>query len=289
MRRDSWLVVVLAVAASVAARGPATAQEASKGAAPAAAARPPVNVPDPARMKQILTAWEQQSAKLKSLDVGIARLDDSPAWGKERFRGRAILMSPNLAWLDFQKETQDAGKSAFVPHERIVCTGKEVWQYRSDTHQIFIYTLDQQNQKRALEEGPLPFLFNMKAADAEARYQMALVNETQDYFVISVVPRLQIDRESFLKAFLKLNRTTFLPDRIYLVSPDGKSTKDFTLTAVKPNAAVAPENFKGQTLPKPWTVVRDPVAGPNNGGAQAQGIGSRPTAGPAASAPNRRR
>ena len=28
----------------------------------------------------------------------------------------------------------------------------------------------------------------------EARYQMALITETNEYFVISVVPRLQIDR-----------------------------------------------------------------------------------------------
>ena len=32
-------------------------------------------------------------------------------------------------------------------------------------------------QQRALEEGPLPFLFNFKAADAKKRYEMALVAE----------------------------------------------------------------------------------------------------------------
>jgi TIGR03009 family protein len=282
MRRDFWQVVMLAVAASLAAIGSATAQQAR----PSDAARRPVNTPDPARMKLLLTAWERQSAQFTTLDVRIARVDSSPAWGEERYLGRAILKSPNRAWLDFQKIVRNAaGKDVPVPHERIVCTGKEVWQYRSDTHQIFIYTLDRQNQKRALEEGPLPFLFNMKAADAEARYDMTLVTENDAFYVISVVPRLQIDRESFLKAFIKLNKKTFLPDRIYLVSPDGKSTKDFTLTGVKPNAAVAEENFLGKPLPKPWAIVRDPVAGPDNRGAQVPGVGARPAAVAPAAAP----
>lgn len=259
-----------------------------------AAVRPPANVPDPARMKKLLAVWEQQSARLKTLDVRITRVDQSPAWGDERYEGRAILMSPNLAWLDFQKVSHDEAtkKDKLVPHERIVCTGAEVWQYRSDTRQIFIFPLDKENQQRALEEGPLPFLFNMKAAEAEARYEMALVNEMPDCYVISVVPRLKIDLESFSKAFLKLSKSNYLPDRIFLVSPDGKSTKNFTLTSVKPNAAVASENFKGQVLGPPWTVVRNPgagsapAAGPRG---QAPGLGARPATGSPSETPGRRR
>ena len=33
---------------------------------------------------------------------------------------------------------------------------------------IYIFPLDKDQRKRALEEGPLPFLFNMRAADATA-------------------------------------------------------------------------------------------------------------------------
>ncbi|MFO0910916.1 MAG: outer-membrane lipoprotein carrier protein LolA [Isosphaeraceae bacterium] len=211
--------------------------------------------------------------------MSISRLDRSPAWGDDQYEGRAILMSPNYAWLDFQKVTQDSQKGKkLIPHERIICTGVEVWQYRSDTRQIFIFPLEKQAQQRALEEGPLPFLFNMKAAEAEARYLMSLVNETPEYFVISVVPKLKIDLESFSKAFLKLNKKTFLPDRIFLVSPDGRSTKDFTLTSVRPNAPVATANFKGQVLGKPWTVVRNPDAAGNPNGAPARDASTTPTA-----------
>jgi TIGR03009 family protein len=302
MRRDSLHVCVLAVAATLATRGEALAQGAggrAPAAAPAAApARQQVAVPDPARMKQLLRLWEQQSAKLKTLDVSIDRVDKSAAWGDEHYKGRALLRSPNLAWLDFQKVEQEGSQAKLKPHERIVCTGTEVWQYRSDTKQIFIFPLEKQMQKRALEEGPLPFLFNMRAADAEARYTMSLVNETKDYYVVSVVPKLKIDLESFSKAFLKLNKQTFLPDRIWLQSPNGKDSKDFTLTAVRPNAPVMDENFKGKPLGPPWRVVRNPEDAPGDRAAPGQpkldqrapAVGNRPqpVAQPAAP-PNRRR
>jgi TIGR03009 family protein len=244
----------------------ATAPAPAPAAAPAASANANANAtaaapapPDPAKMKQLLKVWEQRSAKLKTLDVTIDRVDNSPAWGKEVFKGRAILKSPNLAFLDFKKLTQseaDPRKKELKDYEQIRCTGTEVWQYRADTMQIFIFSLGKENQKRALEEGPLPFLFNMKAADAEARYQMSMVRETRDYFVIAVVPLLKIDQESFSKAFLKLNSQTYLPDRIFLVSPDGKSTKDFVLSNVRRNAPVAEANFKG-TILSTWKVVRE--------------------------------
>ena len=126
-----------------------------------------------AKMDWLLKQWEQQSSRLKTLDVTILRIDDTPAWGDlEYYEGRALFKSPNLAFIDFNKIQQDdkkkpikdPQKNKFVstPHERIICTGNEVWQYKSDTQQIFIFPLEKDEQKKAIEEGPLPFLFNMR-------------------------------------------------------------------------------------------------------------------------------
>ena len=128
-------------------------------------------------MDWLLEQWEQQSSRLKTLDVTILRIDDTPAWGDlEYYEGRALFKSPNLAFIDFNKIKQDdkkkpirdPQKDKFVstPHERIICTGNEVWQYKSDTQQIFVFPLEKNEQKKAIEEGPLPFLFNMRADDA---------------------------------------------------------------------------------------------------------------------------
>jgi TIGR03009 family protein len=236
---------------------------------------PPAIKPNDPRMKQILREWEKRSTLLKTLDVKITRIDDDPAWNvHDEYRGRAFLKSPNLACLDFHKVVEEKGKKALVHSERIICTGNDVWQYKSDTHQIFIFPLDKETQKRALEEGPLPFLFQMRAAEAEARYVMNVISEGNEYFVIGVYPKLKIDQESFSQAFLQLNKSNYLPGRIKLISPNGKGTKDFKLSEVQPNVKVEEANFKGVLLGAPWKVVRNPGEGPE-GGASGPRVGAQ--------------
>jgi TIGR03009 family protein len=263
----TWLVAAPFVQAQgvpkgIAPRGNAAPRPAAKGATTVQIA------PDP-RLEQLLKRWEQQSSQLKTLDIMLTRRDRSAAWGDEDFEGRVMLQSPNLAWLDFSKlvpNEADPKKKKLVHEERIICTGNEVWQYKSDTKQIFIFPLVGGAQQRALEEGPLPFLFNMKADDAKRRYQMALTNEDKTSYVIRVIPRLEVDQQAFSKALIQLNREKFLPTRIFLYSPDGKSSKDFIipLETVKENVALAPVNFIGKDPGKPWQLVRNPGGGQAN-------------------------
>jgi TIGR03009 family protein len=234
---------------------------------------------DPGRLARLLKLWEQESGQLKTLDVTIERTDKNPAWGAdEKYVGRALLMSPNHAWLDFNKIVLDKddkpllnkdGRPVTQPYERIICTGDEVWQYRSDTKQIFIYPLEKQPQKRALEEGPLPFLFNFRESEARQRYEMALMSkpeEEKDHYWIGIKPRLVMDKEAFSFAYVKLDKALLLPVRLYLVSPDGKSAKNFDLEKVKPNVRVMTDNFKGGTI-KDWKVIDNREG---NGQAKAQ-------------------
>ena len=245
-------------------RGPAQNQAAQPGAVA------PAEAVDPAKMDLLLKQWEKQSALLKTLDVTILRIDDNPAWGDlEYYEGRALFKSPNLAFIDFLKIKQDEkkqpikdpqkGKWVSTPYERIVCTGDEVWQYRSDTQQIFVFPLEKNEQKKAIEEGPLPFLFNMQADEARQRYQMNLISEDQKTYGISIRPKLKEDKESFSRAFVNLDRKYLLPVRIVMLSPDGKSKKDFRLGPMYPNKEVNDRNFEGKPLGKPWQVIRNPA------------------------------
>jgi hypothetical protein len=64
-----------------------------------------------------------------------------------------------------------------------------------------------------------------------------------------------------------------LPTRIFLLDPDGKSSKDFVLkiTPQAANPQVSEDNFKGKELPG-WKVVRNP-----GGDANARpAVGARP-------------
>ncbi len=105
----------------------------------------------------------------------------------------------------------------------------------------------------------MPFLFNMKAAEAAQRYIMALANETKTHYWISVVPRLQVDQEAFSKAVHRAEPRD-LPagsDRFDLARRN--QHKDYNLSEInKPNAPVHPSNFKGTDLGPPWVIVRNP-------------------------------
>lgn len=241
-------------------QAPAPAQ-APEGAAPAV---------DPAKMDKLLGLWERQSTLLKTLDAKVFRTDVIPAWDEvEYYEGRAIFKSPNLAFIDFRKIKQDEDRKPIkdpktnawvsVPEERILCTGDEVWQYKSDTRQIFIYPLEEGQAEKAIEEGPLPFLFNMKAEAAKKRYVMTLMSEDDKAYGISIKPRLDVDKESFSQAFVQLDRKYLLPIRIVLMSPDGKSKKDFQLGPIEPNKAVDDSNFQGKPIAN-WKVIRNPSA-----------------------------
>ncbi|OJW19494.1 MAG: hypothetical protein BGO49_09250 [Planctomycetales bacterium 71-10] len=235
-----------------------------------AAAKPPAQAQAAnIDVETLLKRWEVQSSKLGTLDVSIFRTDKIPAFEEiEYYEGRAIFKNPNLAFIDFKKIKQDAqgkpvkkedGSSWESAHdERIICTGSEVWQYRSDTKQIFVFPLEKDQADRAIEEGPLPFLFNMKADEAKARYDMKMMSPPNaTSYAVAITPKLDVDRESFSRASVQLDRSFMLPVRIILVSPDGKSTKDFKMEAVKPNAAVKDENFVGKPFEK-WKLVRNP-------------------------------
>ena len=115
------------------------------------------------------------------------------------------------------------------------------------------------NRPKAIEEGPLPFLFNMKADDARKRYQMMLMTEDLNTYGVSIKPRLQVDKESFSLAFVKLDKKFLLPVYIRMVSPDGKSQKEFRLGPMFPNKPVNDKNFEGKPLGPPWKVVRNPA------------------------------
>ena len=268
---------------------------AAKGGSPPAkkAAAPPVD-PTGQKMTWLLDQWAGQSTKLTSLDVAIARVDSSPAWGDdEHFVGQALFKAPNLACIDFRKVEGDpkAPDRKLVPNERIICTGSEVWQYRSDLKQVFVFPLERDVQQRALAQGPLPFLFNFRAEDARKRYVMKLIAETKGSYIIAIKPLLEIDRDAFSRAQVQLDHSFLLPTRITLVSPNEKDTKDFVLSKVKPNAAVNPENFVGKELGPPWKVVRNPVDGPSPSSAAkppapaAPRVGAQPRPQPPAGRP----
>jgi TIGR03009 family protein len=232
----------------------------------------------PGAMDELLGQWEAQSAKLKTLEVDIYRVDQDRAWGDEaQFSGHAAFKSPDLAFVDYKKVALSAepnpkaknrpkmvpqqgkdGKVVAIPFETILCTGVEVWHYRYDVKQVFIWPLGKDARKKALDEGPLPFLFHMRAGDAKQRYSMALRDQDERISLVEIQPRLKEDQEVFSTAWVYLDRSFLLPMRILLISPDKAKIQDFRLSNIRANKDVNPQYFVGVKPGKPWKVQINP-------------------------------
>lgn len=228
------------------------------------ATAPPRRAVDPAaearklqQMEGILKLWEQQSAGRTTIEVTFTRLDVSDVWGNTEYRGKASLQSPNLVRLELQKVDRDKNPPIVVPHEQILCTGTAVLQYAYDTKQIFVFPLAKEERKRVLDEGPLPFLFNMRADELKKRYTLFVSDENQDVYLIGVIPRWESDKETFSRAFIWLNKKSFLPDKLRLVAPNGKDTKQYTFRLIRENDKLDPKLFVGTRPAADWTVVQN--------------------------------
>ncbi len=230
--------------------------------------RPSAAVDDPVKaqkLEELLKRWEARSKVVESLDVKYTRYDNDPVFNvNKKFEGRALLMRPDFVYLDFF-EIVEGKPRAF--DERIVCDGKDVYQFRGSTKQIFIYPLPKDQQDKALNQGALPFLFDMSVKKAKERYQMYFKSEDDKSYIIQIIPLLAIDREEYSQAMLQLSKDKLLPMALKLTSPNNKETKRFAFGPATRIGEVEPADPKkwfngaGMTadLAKSgWKVVRNP-------------------------------
>lgn len=273
MRRSSRLVVALlaggcTVAIAFGQTTPTRGKPATKRSAP----DPAVEQEKNRKLQAILSEWEKQSAGLSSLDIRFTREDVSPGWdenGPTQYRGQAHLQSPDRAFLRFEKLERDKGRERYVIHEDIICTGKHVLQYAYPTRQIFVFPLPKEARGRILDEGPLPFLFNMHAKELQERFLLKLGRETQDAYLIEVHPLKEYDQESFVGAHLWLNKQTLLPDKLRFTAPNGKDYKTYTLGGMHTNPQFEKTHFQGKRL-EGWTIVENPGPDPSRPPAAAR-------------------
>ena len=84
---------------------------------------------------------------------------------------------------------------------------------------------------------------------------MKVIRQDEKYYTLQVEPRLKEDMEAFKKAVVVLDTQYLLPVRIALISPDNKSSKDFQVEHIVPNAKVIDTWFQGRPL-KEWKLIR---------------------------------
>ena len=260
---------------------PAQGQAPSPGQAPAplagspaAAQGPQASAPAPApapaegdpELDAILARWEQSSGRIETLYAEFEQVDEMTIVGeKKAYKGRAYLRRPNLVVLQLEKQVKEGGQEQFVFDRRIVANGAEVVEFDGGLRQITIYPLPKDAQQRAMEEGPLPFLFRMNVADFKKRYRANLMPPTQEgTHRIAIYPLHAIDRDAFSVAVLILDAASLQPRSIHTLAPNGKDKQNYYIKDLRKNVEIPPATFAwGATQAQKaqqdgWRIVRNP-------------------------------
>src|SRR5262249_11761804 len=109
--------------------------------------------------------------------------------------------------------------------------------------------------ERVLEEGPLPFLFRMRAAEAKRRYHLVLGKEDEKGTRVEIYPLESLDRSRFSRVDVLLDRERCHPTALRWVEPNEKDTQTYPIRSSRRNEPVDESLFAGAP-PKGWRVVR---------------------------------
>ncbi|RUL85291.1 outer-membrane lipoprotein carrier protein LolA [Tautonia sociabilis] len=220
-----------------------------------------------AELDTILAQWEQTSGRIETLYAAFEQVDELAVVGeKKTYQGKAYLRRPNLVVLQLEKQVESEGQdSKFVFDRRILANGDEVIEFDGPLRQINIYPLPKDAQQRALEEGPLPFLFRMNVRDFKNRYRASLMPSTQEgTHRIAIYPLHPVDRDAFSVAVLILDARTLQPRSIHTLAPNGKDKQNYYIKELRANVELKPELFAWgadqarKAQQDGWRIIRNP-------------------------------
>ena len=219
-----------------------------------------------AELDAILGRWEQTSGKIETLYAAFEQVDEQAIMGvKDHYRGVAYLHRPNLVVLQLEKKSVEGDEAKYSFVNRIIATGTEVIDFDGEARQVTIYPMPEDASERALEEGPLPFLFRMNVEAFKARYSATLMESQPGTHRIAIYPRHQVDRDAFSVAVLILDAQTLQPKSIHTLASNGKDKQNYYIKDFRGNVSIPPETFtwndqKARDAQKDgWRIVKNPA------------------------------
>jgi TIGR03009 family protein len=241
----------LVLAALVLANHPASAQQAQQ-----IPAKPPA-AGDNKALDEHLSKWEAATKKVETIGAQLTRIDKDPVFEHvQKFTGVAYYMkagngptAQNLALLEMKVEGQKE------PKEKFICTGTYIYQFLPEQKEIRYYQLPKPEPGQAAEENNLlSLLFGMKADDVKRRYELKLSKEDTYYIYVDIAPRSAADRSDFQRAQLVLNKSNYLPRRLWFEHAN-RSTVMWDIPTLQPGMALDRRIFDAPQAPAGWKLV----------------------------------
>jgi TIGR03009 family protein len=225
--------------------GRAPAKSTAGSEKPARPTEQPLLHVDP-RLDQILIEWETKSAKIKKLSGNFKKIVYDEVFAVEQHgdgefyyeapdKGAYEVKGINFPKGTTSKKTDKQGNPfqlGALQDERWVCTGKEIYQIDDAAKKYRMVNIPPESQGKNIIDGPLPFLFGMKAEQAKRRYYLQLHEKSSDKMIWLIVkPRFRQDAENYQLAEVMLDPKTFLPTAVRTIDPTGNKVTVHTFPA----------------------------------------------------------
>ena len=235
-----------------------------------------------ADLHRVLRAWEERSQKVQTLACEFKRWEYDETFGiknpqdptkviPKESKGEIKYSAPDKGLYHITEMrlpvSLEAGQPKFQTTsdggEHWVCDGQSIWEYNYDKKQLIERRLPPEMQGKAIQDGPLPFLFGAQADKLLTRYWMRVVTpaNVQSQIWIEAFPKNQIDAANFRRATVILDSATLFPAAIEVHLPNGKSRHVHQLFNNVANNNNPLRFLKGDfskpALPRGWTKVED--------------------------------
>jgi outer membrane lipoprotein-sorting protein len=113
-------------------------------------------------------------------------------------------------------------------------------------------------QNSDVQDGPLPFLLGAKADKIKARYRLEILAEDDKQVQLRVYPKLQDDRQNFVRAELWLAKETYLPTKLAFLEPN-HNLVTYQFKQIWTNIEISPSDFKGKRI-EGWEIIVQQLA-----------------------------
>jgi RNA polymerase sigma factor (sigma-70 family) len=213
---------------------------------------PPAPQGAEARLDRILEEWHRRSAAHASLDVRFTLRERDSRWAEDvSGTGHIVLTSAGRMLVEIDRGTKGAHDK-----ERIIWGEDAVHQFISKPKTHIAWPVAAGDRGRLPAFLALPFCWKLNVEGLKSRFRVELVaDKPPGTCLLRFTPLTPIGRETLSKALVELDLSTYLPRRYVLISPDGKSTRDFCVTEAQCDRS-HPEEYWLVPDVSGWNVTR---------------------------------
>ncbi|MGE5192081.1 MAG: hypothetical protein ACM3U2_06220 [Deltaproteobacteria bacterium] len=186
-------------------------------------------------LEKVLKDWEFHTSQFKTMAGEFSRFKyDKTFEVEKRAEGKFTYEAPDkgsyqLWGAKIEKgavsKKLDKGGNPFAlkpdDSDRWICNGKKVVKIDDKEKTYEEVAIPPESQGQNIIDGPLPFLFGMKAEKAKLRYKLELTKNDGSEIRLEVLPRRKEDAANWSKATVIIDAKTYKPRAVKLVDPTG--------------------------------------------------------------------